>query len=70
MDYELAVKQLMESFEKEFRKNVLRAMNSGALSGHEHPMVVSKAVLYITAHSFKPLSDEGKEILHNLEHFV
>ena len=62
--------ELLSAFGEEYRHNLRTALNSGALSGDEEPGIVAKAVLYLLAFRFRPLSDEGKAIVANLKHFV
>lgn len=64
------VNNIMASFHEAFMENLTSVEMSGALSGDEPDGMVVKVVLYLTAENFRPLSEEGKELVQNLKHFV
>jgi len=50
-----------------------RLLNSGAVSFEEDPGLIAKSIYYVVLgdvrQNWRPLSDEGKAIVKNLEHF-
>lgn len=65
-----SINVLFSVLKETFLENLASAKSSGALSGDENEAILNKVVLYLTAQSFYPLSNEGKEILKNLKNFI
>jgi len=56
-----------------FYRKYDEALHSGALSQEDLPKdnhTLARCILIITAKSFEPISDRGKEMLENLSNFV
>jgi len=53
-----------------FVEKMQEAYESGALPDDVHPIEVARCCLQIAAYGFSPLSDYGKKLLKNLEHFI